>query len=52
MPQMSPMWWEMLFIYFMMLFLIMNSIIFWSINMKNKSNFKNLEKNKEMNWKW
>nr|YP_010463191.1 ATP synthase F0 subunit 8 [Bochrus foveatus]UUJ37715.1 ATP synthase F0 subunit 8 [Bochrus foveatus] len=51
MPQMSPMWWELLYILFIFSFLIINSIMHFYMNMSNKN--KMMIKNCfSMNWKW
>nr|QWX95520.1 ATP synthase subunit 8 [Salapia nigra] len=52
MPQMAPLWWELLFFMFIISFLAMNMIIFY-----NKTNSQKMKMNlmKEINqfkWKW
>nr|YP_010693410.1 ATP synthase F0 subunit 8 [Gonopsis coccinea]WCB99292.1 ATP synthase F0 subunit 8 [Gonopsis coccinea] len=52
MPQMAPMMWDLLFIFFMMSFMLMNILVYFlqkSMNMK--INMYMMNKN-EMNWKW
>nr|YP_009654839.1 ATP synthase F0 subunit 8 [Placosternum urus]QCI09407.1 ATP synthase F0 subunit 8 [Placosternum urus] len=52
MPQMSPLWWEMLFLVFIMSLMMFNIIIYF---MQNKMNLnKNLFKNDNIQfiWKW
>nr|YP_002735099.1 ATP synthase F0 subunit 8 [Yemmalysus parallelus]ABZ02141.1 ATP synthase F0 subunit 8 [Yemmalysus parallelus]UPL65497.1 ATPase subunit 8 [Metatropis brevirostris] len=52
MPQMAPLWWETLFIMFLLLYLIMNIMIFWTKGNK-LINKKSLTKSfKELNWKF
>nr|WIM51129.1 ATP synthase F0 subunit 8 [Extensus latus] len=50
MPQMSPMWWFSLMLYFIMLFTLFNSMIYFMFY-KEVSNSYNLIKVK-MTWKW
>nr|ALO70763.1 ATP synthase F0 subunit 8 [Neophonus bruchi] len=51
MPQMAPMNWLMLFFMFTLIFLLLNSINYFSykynINLKNKNFYKNM-----ILWKW
>nr|YP_002727913.1 ATP synthase F0 subunit 8 [Geocoris pallidipennis]ABZ02011.1 ATP synthase F0 subunit 8 [Geocoris pallidipennis]UPL65445.1 ATPase subunit 8 [Geocoris pallidipennis] len=51
MPQMSPMWWELLFISFLMIYMLMNSIMYW-----NKEEIMKSEKSNKLisylKWKW
>nr|YP_009995249.1 ATP synthase F0 subunit 8 [Ochthebius puncticollis]QNP09639.1 ATP synthase F0 subunit 8 [Ochthebius puncticollis] len=52
MPQMAPMNWLILFMNFTMIFLMFNSINYFSFKyeiMKNKNNMKII---KLINWKW
>nr|AYQ19065.1 ATP synthase F0 subunit 8 [Cleridae sp. 2 ACP-2013] len=51
MPQMSPMNWILLFIFFFSLFLIINSIIFF-INTVYPPLSSKLTKINKINWKW
>nr|QEI26521.1 ATP synthase F0 subunit 8 [Eurydema ventralis] len=52
MPQMAPLWWEVLFIMFMITFMMFNVMIYFnsskSINNKNKINKKSFQ----FNWTW
>nr|YP_010923083.1 ATP synthase F0 subunit 8 [Nysius inconspicuus]WJZ45486.1 ATP synthase F0 subunit 8 [Nysius inconspicuus] len=50
MPQMSPMWWEILFILFNMTLIMMNIMIYWQ-KMPNYKSELTIKK-KTMNWKW
>nr|UPL65653.1 ATPase subunit 8 [Petillopsis calcar] len=53
MPQMSPLWWELLFIWFLTSFLFMNMIMYFN---KSYSPLKKLKSNNSMinefKWKW
>nr|YP_010994986.1 ATP synthase F0 subunit 8 [Homoeocerus dilatatus]WOZ13994.1 ATP synthase F0 subunit 8 [Homoeocerus dilatatus] len=52
MPQMSPLWWEILFIFFIMTFMFMIMIIFFNKNIQPKSlNQKEIETH-QFKWKW
>uniref|UniRef100_A0AAU7YS11 ATP synthase F0 subunit 8 n=1 Tax=Rhopalus nigricornis TaxID=3151526 RepID=A0AAU7YS11_9HEMI len=51
MPQMSPLWWEMLYIMFIMMFMIMIIIMYYNKNFKLKSIIYNKKIN-QLNWKW
>nr|UPL66079.1 ATPase subunit 8 [Idiostolus sp.] len=55
MPQMACLWWDMLFIYFMLSFLMMSTMIYFITY--NDNNLICKEKNtglleNQMNWKW
>nr|YP_009185895.1 ATP synthase F0 subunit 8 [Olophrum piceum]ALO70802.1 ATP synthase F0 subunit 8 [Olophrum piceum] len=51
MPQMAPMNWLMLFIMFTMIFLLFNSLNYFSFKYNMNNNiFK--KKTYKMNWKW
>nr|ARH53782.1 ATP synthase F0 subunit 8 [Cortodera humeralis] len=51
MPQMAPLNWLVLFIFFSMIFLIFNSLNYFSFNYNIKSKIS--QKNKLIyNWKW
>nr|YP_010736913.1 ATP synthase F0 subunit 8 [Idioscopus ventrispinus]WEP24800.1 ATP synthase F0 subunit 8 [Idioscopus ventrispinus] len=50
MPQMSPMWWLILMLMFNLLYLMMNTILYFNYKIMNKDSIK-INKNK-MNWKW
>nr|DAZ87563.1 TPA_asm: ATP synthase F0 subunit 8 [Dichelops melacanthus] len=52
MPQMSPLWWEILFIIFFMTFIIMNSMIYFMTQNKIKQMKKDKNEQKQMNWLW
>nr|UBI44030.1 ATP synthase F0 subunit 8 [Eysarcoris annamita] len=52
MPQMSPLWWEILFMMFIISYILMNIMLYFMIQMKyniknNKMYFIN-----QSNWKW
>nr|UPL65510.1 ATPase subunit 8 [Metacanthus pulchellus] len=52
MPQMAPLWWELLFATFMMLYMFMNILIFW-LNSTSFNNTKIKKKSyKNINWKF
>nr|AXS64991.1 ATP synthase F0 subunit 8 [Cerambycidae sp. 2 KM-2017] len=51
MPQMAPLNWLILFIYFTMIFLLFNVINYYSFLYKVKS-IKKSSKNTPFNWKW
>nr|YP_010626158.1 ATP synthase F0 subunit 8 [Dybowskyia reticulata]WBK02994.1 ATP synthase F0 subunit 8 [Dybowskyia reticulata] len=52
MPQMAPLWWELLFLMFLMTYMIMNTLIYFMpksyLDMLNKKN-KSIN---QINWKW
>nr|QIK50393.1 ATP synthase F0 subunit 8 [Chorosoma macilentum]UPL65614.1 ATPase subunit 8 [Chorosoma sp.] len=51
MPQMAPLWWETLFVMFIMLFLFLSTIIYFNkMTLPKNSNFNKI--NSQMNWKW
>nr|YP_010373775.1 ATPase subunit 8 [Malcus setosus]UPI55276.1 ATPase subunit 8 [Malcus setosus] len=50
MPQMSPMWWDILYLNFIILFMMINMINYWTKNKISKQNYK--MNNKNMNWPW
>nr|YP_010310377.1 ATP synthase F0 subunit 8 [Camptopus lateralis]UMY75912.1 ATP synthase F0 subunit 8 [Camptopus lateralis] len=52
MPQMSPLWWEILFILFILSFIMMNTIIYYNKNIKLIKTDNNKLVNKELKWKW
>nr|WEF49629.1 ATP synthase F0 subunit 8 [Polypedilum sp.] len=58
MPQMSPMLWSLLFIYFLFLFIIFNILNYFNFTPNLKINSDILEKspsenkNNSLNWKW
>nr|UPL65289.1 ATPase subunit 8 [Appolonius crassus] len=51
MPQMSPMWWEILFFMFLMTYIMVNTIMYWNKNNEMK-NMKYNSTTNNMNWKW
>nr|UPL65471.1 ATPase subunit 8 [Cryptorhamphus sp.] len=51
MPQMSPLWWETLFISFTLILMLMNVILFYNKMNKSESEYKKYNK-KQINWKW
>nr|YP_010315908.1 ATP synthase F0 subunit 8 [Leptocorisa lepida]UNA68814.1 ATP synthase F0 subunit 8 [Leptocorisa lepida] len=52
MPQMAPIWWEMLFLMFLMMFMLMNSIIYFNKTMTMMKMKKESIKIKQIKWKW
>uniref|UniRef100_A0AAU7YRY0 ATP synthase F0 subunit 8 n=1 Tax=Rhopalus latus TaxID=238591 RepID=A0AAU7YRY0_9HEMI len=51
MPQMSPLWWEVLYIIFIMMFMVMIITMYFNKNFKLKSSIYN-KKTNQSNWKW
>nr|AXS66341.1 ATP synthase F0 subunit 8 [Staphylinoidea sp. 6 KM-2017] len=51
MPQMAPMNWLILFIYFTLIFLLFNSMNYFSFIYPQKNSFKKKIK-LNLNWKW
>nr|QUM11267.1 ATP synthase F0 subunit 8 [Nysius cymoides] len=51
MPQMSPMWWEILFILFNLTLIMMNIMIYWLKTPTSESESTTIKKT-SMNWKW
>nr|ALO76716.1 ATP synthase F0 subunit 8 [Glischrochilus hortensis] len=51
MPQMAPLNWITLLIYFTMIFMIINSLNYFSFLYKSKSSSKSKIKT-NLNWKW
>uniref|UniRef100_A0AAU7YT69 ATP synthase F0 subunit 8 n=1 Tax=Rhopalus latus TaxID=238591 RepID=A0AAU7YT69_9HEMI len=51
MPQMSPLWWEVLYIIFIMMFMVMIIIMYYNKNFKLSSSIYNKKIN-QSNWKW
>nr|AYQ19041.1 ATP synthase F0 subunit 8 [Elateridae sp. 3 ACP-2013] len=51
MPQMAPLSWINLFIMFVMTFMIINTLNYFSYTYNNKSTQK-MMKFKKINWKW
>nr|UPL65263.1 ATPase subunit 8 [Largus sp.] len=52
MPQMAPMWWEMLYLYNINLLLLTSFIIFHNKNYKMKSNKASKMNKNQKTWKW
>nr|AFI54802.1 ATP synthase F0 subunit 8 [Eucorysses grandis]AVJ52274.1 ATP synthase F0 subunit 8 [Eucorysses grandis] len=52
MPQMAPLYWEFLFIMFIMSMIMMMIIIFHMTWMKIEKKFNNNKIIKQFNWKW
>nr|YP_009943340.1 ATP synthase F0 subunit 8 [Cletus punctiger]QOD41603.1 ATP synthase F0 subunit 8 [Cletus punctiger] len=52
MPQMSPLWWEILFLVFIMSFMLMNTIIFYNKKMLPKQKSIEMIKINQFKWKW
>ncbi|YP_003208157.1 ATP synthase F0 subunit 8 (mitochondrion) [Halyomorpha halys] len=52
MPQMSPLWWEILFIYFIMSYFMFNIFIYFSINKPLSFKMNKNKKIEQMNWSW
>nr|YP_010311856.1 ATP synthase F0 subunit 8 [Planusocoris schaeferi]UNA71164.1 ATP synthase F0 subunit 8 [Planusocoris schaeferi] len=52
MPQMAPLWWEVLFMLFMLSFFMMNIIMFFNLKMKNKNKLMKLIMVNQFKWKW
>nr|UEP16622.1 ATP synthase F0 subunit 8 [Megalotomus costalis] len=52
MPQMAPMWWDILYIIFIILFLLINMIIYFNKNLKINYKMINKLNNEEIKWKW
>nr|YP_010311869.1 ATP synthase F0 subunit 8 [Grypocephalus pallipectus]UNA71177.1 ATP synthase F0 subunit 8 [Grypocephalus pallipectus]UPL65769.1 ATPase subunit 8 [Grypocephalus pallipectus] len=52
MPQMAPLWWETLFILFLMTFIFMNMIMYYNkMNNPKMNEVKNIKIN-QFKWKW
>nr|AFQ62210.1 ATP synthase F0 subunit 8 [Hypomedon debilicornis] len=52
MPQMAPMNWLFLFIFFILIFLMFNSLNYFSFIYNNKSMINKNSKTFNINWKW
>nr|UPL65640.1 ATPase subunit 8 [Hydarella orientalis] len=52
MPQMSPLWWEILFIFFIYLFIIMNTIIFYNKMPNMSTSLSKKQVFHQFKWKW
>nr|QWX95535.1 ATP synthase subunit 8 [Paralycambes pronotalis] len=52
MPQMAPLWWELLFVMFIWLFMMISMIIYFNkMNNPEVMGSKSIETNQK-NWKW
>nr|UZZ44224.1 ATP synthase F0 subunit 8 [Orthotrichia sp. XG-2021] len=52
MPQMMPLNWMMLMLYFILLILFMNSILYFNMNCTLKNFFNQKSLKKQNSWKW
>nr|YP_010315882.1 ATP synthase F0 subunit 8 [Leptocorisa chinensis]UNA68528.1 ATP synthase F0 subunit 8 [Leptocorisa chinensis] len=52
MPQMTPIWWELMFIIFLTSLMLMIMIMYFNKVMKIKSLKKQYKTIKQNNWKW
>nr|AXS65693.1 ATP synthase F0 subunit 8 [Coleoptera sp. 3 KM-2017] len=52
MPQMAPLWWELLFIMFIMTYIIMSMMIYHTPNMNLSHETKTNQMSLNMIWKW
>nr|YP_010953263.1 ATP synthase F0 subunit 8 [Archichauliodes diversus]WMQ76528.1 ATP synthase F0 subunit 8 [Archichauliodes diversus] len=52
MPQMSPLNWLILFMFFSIIFIIFNSMNYFLTNYLIPLSNKNIISNKSFNWKW
>nr|UPL65627.1 ATPase subunit 8 [Gralliclava horrens] len=52
MPQMAPLWWEILFILFIMSFMIMNTIIYYNKTPTPLQKHLKSMKINQFKWKW
>nr|DAZ87589.1 TPA_asm: ATP synthase F0 subunit 8 [Euschistus heros] len=52
MPQMSPLWWEMLFIIFILTYLVMTTLVYFIISPRVKISSNKKIKSSEMKWLW
>nr|QXX99631.1 ATP synthase F0 subunit 8 [Graphium xenocles] len=53
MPQMMPINWIILFIFFIMTFILFNMLNYYIFLYKNKYNYNSLKNQKKnLNWKW
>nr|AVJ52268.1 ATP synthase F0 subunit 8 [Choerocoris paganus] len=52
MPQMAPLYWELLFILFIISMMMMKIIIFHLIQAQPKSSTVTTNEIKQINWKW
>nr|UBI43978.1 ATP synthase F0 subunit 8 [Eysarcoris rosaceus] len=49
---MSPLWWEILFLAFIMSYILMNIIIYFMPQIKQINKNKNINMIDQSNWKW
>nr|AFI54724.1 ATP synthase F0 subunit 8 [Acanthosoma labiduroides] len=52
MPQMSPLWWEILFLMFITAAMLMMTIIYHNKNIYKYNMKESMNKNYQMKWKW
>nr|UFZ13349.1 ATP synthase F0 subunit 8 [Archichauliodes neoguttiferus] len=52
MPQMSPLNWLILFLFFSMIFIIFNILNYFILNYPNPSTTEKTFSNNPLNWKW
>nr|YP_010692655.1 ATP synthase F0 subunit 8 [Notobitus meleagris]WBV80530.1 ATP synthase F0 subunit 8 [Notobitus meleagris] len=53
MPQMAPLWWEILFIMFIAMFLLTNMVIYYNKQMNPNFNIESKSyKINQFKWKW
>nr|YP_010374282.1 ATP synthase F0 subunit 8 [Tholosanus proximus]QVD38904.1 ATP synthase F0 subunit 8 [Tholosanus proximus] len=52
MPQMSPLWWEVLFLLFLMMYFLVNIMSYFSVNKSIVKNENSKKKPNQLNWTW
>nr|UPL65419.1 ATPase subunit 8 [Sadoletus valdezi] len=52
MPQMAPLWWELMYMLFIITYIMMNIIMFYGVGSDVYVRLSAKEKIKYMNWKW
>nr|QGU83696.1 ATP synthase F0 subunit 8 [Eysarcoris aeneus] len=52
MPQMSPLWWEILFMMFILSYILMNIMIYFTPQMKQDNKNNKMYFINQSNWKW
>nr|QWX95536.1 ATP synthase subunit 8 [Laminiceps obscurior] len=52
MPQMAPLWWELMFFMFTISFIIMNMIIFYNKHNNQKMKMPYMKETMQFKWKW
>nr|YP_010303517.1 ATP synthase F0 subunit 8 [Anaxilaus musgravei]QUT09469.1 ATP synthase F0 subunit 8 [Anaxilaus musgravei] len=52
MPQMAPLWWESLFLLFIVMFMMMTSMNYFLLIYKMNKSIKMINKSNQMNWMW